>query len=56
MWGEHSQQYAACRQVAEAYLIANDADVNATSDVEELMGKMGMLAVGDGVAGAGKGV
>lgn len=60
MWGERSQQYAACREVAETYLRVRDADprgdVELDVDLEEMMGRMGMLRVGDGDGdGDGKG-
>lgn len=52
MWGEHSQQYATCREVAGGCLRARGADVGADLglglDLEDLMGRMGMLGVGDG--------
>ena len=57
MWGECSRQYAACRQVAEAYLQACDAGPG--GGLEEVMEGMVRLGVGggdgDGDVGAGRG-
>lgn len=54
VWGECSQQYAVCRQVAEAYLLAHDA--TSTSDLEDMMGQMERLGVGDRNVGGGRDV
>lgn len=56
-WGEHSPQYAACRQAAEASLpLARAGGARPTGgglEVEGVVGGMGRLAVGDGGGGGG---